>query len=47
MTLDARPLLPIAEQAVTLAGHIITTKLPGVVTAKGDRDMATEVDDRR
>lgn len=44
MTLDARALLPIAEQAVTIAGSIITTKLPGVVTAKGDRDMVTEVD---
>jgi myo-inositol-1(or 4)-monophosphatase len=44
MTLDARTLLPIAEQAVTIAGQIIKTRLPGVVTAKGDRDMATEVD---
>ncbi|WP_432928411.1 inositol monophosphatase family protein [Microbispora sp. CA-135349] len=44
MTLDARALLPIAEQAVTIASHIITTKLPGLVTAKGDRDMVTEVD---
>ncbi|MFG1828112.1 inositol monophosphatase family protein [Microbispora bryophytorum] len=35
---------PAAEQAVTIASHIITTKLPGVVTAKGDRDMVTEVD---
>lgn len=44
MTLDARALLPIAEQAVTIASHIISTKLPGIVTAKGDRDMVTEVD---
>ncbi|WP_329082185.1 inositol monophosphatase family protein [Streptosporangium sp. NBC_01469] len=44
MTVDARALLPIAEQAVTIAGEIVKTRLPGVVTAKGDRDMATEVD---
>ncbi|MEO3796492.1 inositol monophosphatase [Nonomuraea sp. B10E15] len=44
MTIDARTLLPIAERAVSIAGEIIKTKAPGVVTAKGDRDMATEVD---
>ncbi|GLW10067.1 inositol monophosphatase [Microtetraspora sp. NBRC 13810] len=44
MTLDARTLLPIAEHAVTIASQIVTTRLPGAVTAKGDRDMATEVD---
>ncbi|MEU7835857.1 inositol monophosphatase family protein [Nonomuraea sp. NPDC049129] len=44
MTIDARSLLPIAEQAVSMASEIIRTKAPGVVTAKGDRDMATEVD---
>lgn len=44
MTVDARILLPIAEQAVTIAGEIVKTRLPGAVTAKGDRDMATEVD---
>ncbi len=44
MTIDFRTLLPIAEQAVTLAGEIVRTRAPGVVTAKGDRDMATEVD---
>ncbi len=44
MTVDARSLLPIAEQAVSIASKIIRTKAPGVVTAKGDRDMATEVD---
>ncbi|MBB4920790.1 inositol monophosphatase family protein [Streptosporangium saharense] len=44
MTPDVRTLLPIAEQAVTIAADILTTRLPGVVTAKGDRDMATEVD---
>ncbi|WP_214322985.1 inositol monophosphatase family protein [Nonomuraea sediminis] len=44
MTLDTRSLLPIAEHAVTIATEIIRTKLPGIITAKGDRDMATEVD---
>ncbi|MEU4233880.1 inositol monophosphatase family protein [Nonomuraea sp. NPDC026600] len=44
MTIDARSLLPIAEHAVSMASEIIRTKAPGVVTAKGDRDMATEVD---
>ncbi|MEU8206047.1 inositol monophosphatase family protein [Streptosporangium sp. NPDC049046] len=44
MTGDAYALLPIAEQAVTIASEIVKTRLPGAVTAKGDRDMATEVD---
>ncbi|GGO68412.1 inositol monophosphatase family protein [Nonomuraea cavernae] len=44
MTTDARTLLPIAERAVSIASEIIRTKAPGVITAKGDRDMATEVD---
>ncbi|MFF5211610.1 inositol monophosphatase family protein [Streptosporangium sp. NPDC000396] len=44
MTVDARILLPIAEQAITIASEIVKTRLPGVVTAKGDRDMATEAD---
>ncbi|MEV7012189.1 inositol monophosphatase family protein [Streptosporangium sp. NPDC051022] len=44
MTIDTRAFLPIAEQAVTIAADIVRTRLPGVVTAKGDRDMATEVD---
>ncbi|GAA1696928.1 hypothetical protein GCM10009733_110250 [Nonomuraea maheshkhaliensis] len=44
MTIDARTLLPIAERAVSIASEIIRTNAPGVITAKGDRDMATEVD---
>ncbi|MFI9594447.1 inositol monophosphatase family protein [Nonomuraea sp. NPDC052265] len=44
MTIDVRALLPLAERAASIAGEIITTRAPGVVTAKGDRDMATEVD---
>ncbi|MEZ7130347.1 inositol monophosphatase [Nonomuraea sp. AD125B] len=44
MTIDARTLLPIADRAVSIASEIIRTKAPGIITAKGDRDMATEVD---
>ncbi|WP_433436993.1 inositol monophosphatase family protein [Nonomuraea sp. CA-141351] len=44
MTIEARTLLPIAEQAVSIARDIIRTQVPGAITAKGDRDMATEVD---
>ncbi|MFE3454796.1 inositol monophosphatase family protein [Nonomuraea sp. NPDC059194] len=44
MTIDTRTLLPIAEHAASIASEIIRTKAPGVVTTKGDRDMATEVD---
>ncbi|NRQ31469.1 inositol monophosphatase [Nonomuraea sp. NN258] len=44
MTIDAQALLPIAGQAVSIAAEIIRTRAPGVVTSKGDRDMATEVD---
>lgn len=44
MTIDIRTLLPIAEHAATIAADIIRTKAPGIVTAKGDRDMVTEVD---
>ncbi|MDH2424887.1 inositol monophosphatase family protein [Sphaerisporangium sp. TRM90804] len=44
MTDDARALMPIALEAVAVARELVTTSLPGVVTSKGDRDMATEVD---
>ncbi|GAA1015610.1 inositol monophosphatase [Acrocarpospora pleiomorpha] len=43
MTIDARELLPLAEQAVSIAREFLT-ELPRTVTAKGDRDMVTEVD---
>jgi myo-inositol-1(or 4)-monophosphatase len=37
-------LLPVAFDAVALAGELVRTRLPGVVTAKADRrDMASEV----
>lgn len=37
-------LLAVATEAVALAREIVLSRKPGVVTAKGDRDMATEVD---
>jgi myo-inositol-1(or 4)-monophosphatase len=41
---DYADLLPIAHQAVDLARDIMRTMQPGALTAKGDRDMASEVD---
>ncbi|WP_326822032.1 inositol monophosphatase [Streptosporangium sp. NBC_01639] len=38
------PLLPVAEKAVELAAGLVREGRPGVLTAKGERDMATEVD---
>jgi myo-inositol-1(or 4)-monophosphatase len=37
-------LLPVASEAVDLASQLMRTHQPGVLTAKGDRDMASEVD---
>lgn len=37
-------LLPAANEAVDLAAEIIRDRLPGALTAKGDRDLASEVD---
>ncbi|GGL20792.1 inositol monophosphatase family protein [Mangrovihabitans endophyticus] len=37
-------LLPIAHHAVDLATQIMRTRQPGALTAKGDRDMASDVD---
>ncbi|MET0496075.1 MAG: inositol monophosphatase family protein [Actinoplanes sp.] len=37
-------LLPVAHQAVDLARDIMRAMQPGALTAKGDRDMASEVD---
>lgn len=42
--IDVERLLPLAEAAVDLARDIVRTHAPGVVTAKGDRDPASEVD---
>jgi myo-inositol-1(or 4)-monophosphatase len=41
---DYADLLPVAHQAVDLASSIMRSMQPGVLTAKGDRDMASEVD---
>jgi myo-inositol-1(or 4)-monophosphatase len=38
------PLLPIALEAVEVGGELIRSRPPGKVTAKGDRDMASELD---
>lgn len=37
-------LIDIAKRAANIAADIIEKRPPGVVTSKGDRDMATEVD---
>jgi myo-inositol-1(or 4)-monophosphatase len=41
---DLADLLAIAHRAVDAAKAIMLTKAPGALTAKGDRDMASEVD---
>lgn len=41
---DFAPLLPIALEAVAIASDMIRTTAPGRLTAKGDRDAASEVD---
>jgi myo-inositol-1(or 4)-monophosphatase len=41
---DLLRLLAIATEAVELAREIVLSRRPGVLTAKGDRDMASEVD---
>jgi myo-inositol-1(or 4)-monophosphatase len=44
MTTMPGSLLPVALEAVTLASDLVRTRMPGLLTAKGDRDMASEVD---
>ncbi|WP_344241876.1 inositol monophosphatase family protein [Actinocorallia libanotica] len=44
MTASMTSLLPVALEAAALAHDLILTRAPGAVTAKGDRDMASEVD---
>lgn len=41
---DFTDLLPVAHRAVDLAHNTMRSMQPGVLTAKGDRDMASEVD---
>lgn len=40
----ATELLAVATEAAGVAAELIRTRFPGVLTAKGDRDMASEVD---
>lgn len=42
--MTAAALLPAAIEAVALANDLIRSRLPGPLTAKGDRDMASELD---
>jgi hypothetical protein len=44
MTTAPGSLLPVAVDAVALASDLVRTRMPGLLTAKGDRDMSTEVD---
>ncbi|GAA2120337.1 inositol monophosphatase family protein [Actinomadura alba] len=44
MTTAPGSLLPAAIQAVSIASDLMRTRMPGLLTAKGDRDMASEVD---
>lgn len=36
--------LPVAAKAMDLASQIIHERLPAVVSAKGDRDMVSDID---
>ncbi|MCO5970245.1 inositol monophosphatase family protein [Actinoallomurus soli] len=44
MTTSVGALLPVALDAVAIATDLIRSRAPGLLTAKGDRDMATELD---
>lgn len=44
MTDSIASLMPVALEAAALAHDLILNRAPGAVTAKGDRDMASEVD---
>jgi len=44
MTTSPGELLPVAMEAATIAADLIRSRLPGSLIAKGDRDMATELD---
>jgi myo-inositol-1(or 4)-monophosphatase len=44
MTTAPGSLLPVALEAAALASDLVRTRVPGLLTAKGDRDMASEVD---
>lgn len=42
--LDLAALLPVAQAAADLARSMFLTNRPGLATAKGERDFATELD---
>lgn len=44
MTASPGALVPAALEAAALAGDLIRSRRPGTLTAKGDRDMASELD---
>ncbi|GAA0593138.1 inositol monophosphatase family protein [Actinomadura livida] len=44
MTDAPTALLPVALRAAEIASDLVRTRVPGLLTAKGDRDMASEVD---
>jgi myo-inositol-1(or 4)-monophosphatase len=44
MTTSTGALLTVALEAVTIARELMRSRAPGLLTAKGDRDMATELD---
>ncbi|MEU8804492.1 inositol monophosphatase family protein [Spirillospora sp. NPDC048819] len=44
MTDAPAALLPVALRAAEIASELVRTRVPGLLTAKGDRDMASEVD---
>ncbi|MEU8344709.1 inositol monophosphatase family protein [Spirillospora sp. NPDC048832] len=44
MTDAPAALLPVALQAAQIASDLVRTRVPGLLTTKGDRDMASEVD---
>ncbi|MFG1853453.1 inositol monophosphatase family protein [Actinomadura geliboluensis] len=44
MTDAPAALLPAALKAAQIASDLVRTRLPGLLTVKGDRDMASEVD---
>jgi myo-inositol-1(or 4)-monophosphatase len=44
MTTSVGALLPVALDAVAIAADLIRSRAPGPLTAKGDRDMATDLD---
>jgi myo-inositol-1(or 4)-monophosphatase len=41
---QARELLPVAEQAMDIARQMVSEHRPAVVSAKGDRDMVSDID---